>query len=504
MTESPQQTAPSTEEEDRPRILVVDDERFIREILAEFLGMEGYFVRTAEDGSSALTEVGRSHYDLIITDLKMPKMGGMELLDEVARIDPNTLTVIMTGFGTVETAIDAMKRGAYDYILKPFKVEEVLLIVQRAVDKQRLASENLRLKEAVSLYKVSEAIAASLSLDEVLQTVSDSALTELHADLVCTWLDGGDGAFFPRHQVISPSFQTEAVVPPLDPSMLSEHFASDRLLVAQGEKGARFFASPLDIPLQSFTGVPLRIQQRLCGWITAASFTQGKRFDEGQRKLLSIIGSRAAAAIENARLYEDLRATFRQTIEGLAKAIDKMDRYTAGHSDRVATYATFLATTLHLPAADVDVVRQSALMHDIGKIGCVLNLNKPGKLSSQEYEIFKKHPVYGRDILEPIKFLNPLIPGVHLHHERWDGRGYPLGLKGDDAPLMARIIAVADTYDAMTSDRAYRRALPHEIALAEIERCKGSQFDPALASAFMDGIDEFRDQRRRRGEPVPE
>ena len=104
-------------------------------------------------------------------------------------------------------------------------------------------------------------------------------------------------------------------------------------------------------------------------------------------------------------------------------------------------------------------------MHDIGKIGCVLNLNKPGKLTQDEYEIFKKHPGYGRDILDPIKFLHPLIPGVHLHHERWDGRGYPLGLKGNDIPLIARIISVADTYDAMTSDRAYRRALPHEVAV---------------------------------------
>src|SRR5258705_336313 len=204
--------------EERPRVLVVDDEKFIREILAEFLGTEGYLVRTAEDGSSALAELGRSHYDLVISDLKMPKMGGMELLEAMTKVAPNALTVIMTGFGTVETAIDAMKRGAYDYILKPFKVEEVTMIVQRGLEKQRL-----------------------------------------------------------------------------------------------------------------------------CGFIAVGSITGGKRFDEGQRKLLSIIGSRAAAAIENARLYEDLRATFQQTIEGLAKAIDKMDRYTSGHSDRVAMYATLLA-----------------------------------------------------------------------------------------------------------------------------------------------------------------
>src|SRR5678809_1747790 len=165
--------------EDRPRVLVVDDEKFIRDIIADFLGMEGYIVRTAEDGSSAVNELERARYDMVISDLKMPRMGGLELLKEVSRAHPDTLTVIMTGFGTVETAIDAMKRGAYDYILKPFKVEEVVHIVQRGLEKQRLAAENLRLREALSLYKVSEAIAASLSLEEVLATVGDTALHEI-------------------------------------------------------------------------------------------------------------------------------------------------------------------------------------------------------------------------------------------------------------------------------------------------------------------------------------
>jgi len=485
------------------RVLVVDDEKFIREILAEFLGMEGHLVRTAEDGASALAELSRSHYDLVISDLKMPKMGGMELLEAMNRVAPNALTVIMTGFGTVETAIDAMKRGAYDYVLKPFKVEEVTMIVQRGLEKQRLSAENLRLKEALGLYKVSEAIAASLSLDEVLSTVADSALLEMHADLLSTWLDDS-GSFFERQHIVSPQLKGPVEIAALDPRALANHFAASPTLVEQGNKGMRFFSGPVHPALQSFTAVPLKMKQRLFGWIAVASVTTGKRFDEGQRKLLSIIGSRAAAAIENARLYEDLRATFQQTIHGLAKAIDKMDRYTAGHSDRVAMYATYLATRLGLPPEDIEIVRQSALMHDIGKIGCVLNLNKPGKLSTEEYEIFKKHPGYGRDILDPIKFLHPLIPGVHLHHERWDGRGYPLGLRGNDVPLMARIISVADTYDAMTSDRAYRRALPHEIAVAEIERCANSQFDPNVAGEFNAGIDAFREERSARGERIPE
>jgi response regulator RpfG family c-di-GMP phosphodiesterase len=520
--------------DDRPRVLIVDDEKFIRDILADFLGMEGYIVRTAEDGAAALEELNSAHYDLIISDLKMPRMGGIELLEAIGTAAPNALTVIMTGFGTVETAIDAMKRGAYDYILKPFKVEEVIRVVQRGIDKQRLSAENLRLREAVSLYAVSEAIAASLSLEEVLATIGDTALYELKGDLVSTWLDDGEGGYFERQRLVHGSADSSPASPPspapapptlpspagyestediepvgseygvLAPQAFIDHYAAFSALLEQGTKGGRFFASPPAVPLVSLVSVPLRMKTRLLGWIGVASFTKQKRFNEGQRKLLSIVGSRAAAAIENARLYEDLRATFQQTIQGLARAIDKMDRYTAGHSERVAMYATQLANRLGLSPDVVEIVRQSALMHDIGKIGCVMNLNKPGKLTQDEYEVFKRHPTYGRDILDPIKFLHPLIPGVHLHHERWDGRGYPLGLKGKDVPLIARIIAVADTYDAMTSDRAYRRALPHEVAVGEIDRCSATQFDPEIARAFTVVVEEYREEQSAKGARVPD
>jgi len=163
-----------------------------------------------------------------------------------------------------------------------------------------------------------------------------------------------------------------------------------------------------------------------------------------------------------------------------------------------------LARWLGLPEDQIEIVRHSALMHDIGKVGCVLNLNKPGKLTRSEYDIFQKHPTYGKDILDPIKFLAPVIPGVHLHHERWDGRGYPLGLEKENIPLIARIISVADTYDAMTSDRAYRRALPHEVTVNEIERCAGTQFDPDVAGVFTERIEELREQLRAEGKPLPE
>src|SRR5512144_2641379 len=233
--------------EERPRILVVDDEKVIRDMLADFLGMGGYVVRTAEAGSAALNELGKGHYDLVISDLKRPKMGGIALLDEIARTAPAALTVIMTGFGTVETAIDAMKRGAYDYVLKPFKLDEVVHVVQRGIEKQRMAAENLRLREALSLYKVSEAIAASLSLDQVLDTVADSCVHEVRGDLVSTWLDDGEGGYFERQNLKNPSMPADAAVGHLDPQKLVEHLRPDPMLLEQGPKGLRFFAQPPDL-----------------------------------------------------------------------------------------------------------------------------------------------------------------------------------------------------------------------------------------------------------------
>src|SRR4051812_19264078 len=188
-----------------PRILVVDDEKVIREILSDFLSLEGYLVRAVEDGVEALKELQRRSYNLVISDLKMPNMGGLELIERITDQQIPVLTVIMTGFGTVETAIEAMKRGAYDYILKPFKVEEVVHIVQRGLDRQRLQHENIRLKDALSIYKISEAIATSLSVDTVLDLVLDATIETVDADVVSLLLEDPkqEGRFVERMRKVS-------------------------------------------------------------------------------------------------------------------------------------------------------------------------------------------------------------------------------------------------------------------------------------------------------------
>jgi hypothetical protein len=192
------------------------------------------------------------------------------------------------------------------------------------------------------------------------------------------------------------------------------------------------------------------------------------------------------AFLENVELYEQQRRMFFGTIRSMSGALDAKDRYTRGHSDRVAYLSAAIARELGMAPEEVERVHLSGILHDVGKIGVPeAVLCKPGRLTDDEFEAIKRHPQIGYDILKDIPSLEDILPGVLHHHERYDGRGYPHGLAGEDIPFMARIIGVADTFDAMSSNRAYRSKMSREVVLAEVRKCAGSQFDPEAAEAFL-------------------
>jgi len=219
-----------------------------------------------------------------------------------------------------------------------------------------------------------------------------------------------------------------------------------------------------------------------------------KESNQALEKQNTLLAKRIEDSTSNlSRLYEDLRSTYMRTIRVLAQAIDARDHYTHSHSENVARYAVAIANQLKLPAKEVELVRQAAELHDLGKIGISDSiLLKPSSLTPPEWEEIKKHPTIGAQILEPLTFLNGVVDLVRQHHEHYDGTGYPEGRKGDDILLGARIIHVADSYEAMRSARSYRKIpLMKEEAILEIKLNSGTQFDPKIVDAFLKVVDNL-------------
>ncbi len=232
--------------------------------------------------------------------------------------------------------------------------------------------------------------------------------------------------------------------------------------------------------------VPMVIKQKVVGVLQAINKLENGGFSQTDLDLFISLSHEVAIAVDNARLYNELRETFYQTAEALADAIEKRDPYTGNHTRRVMHYSMAISRFLDLTDAEVENLRLAAILHDIGKIGvedCVLR--KDSELNDEEYLKIIRHPEIGVDILGHIRRLDGVIPGMKSHHERMDGNGYPDKIVGGDIPLIARIIAVADTFDAMTTDRPYRAALADREAMEELKRFAGSQFDRNVVNAFI-------------------
>ena len=231
--------------------------------------------------------------------------------------------------------------------------------------------------------------------------------------------------------------------------------------------------------------VPLQRQDQVLGCLFALDKPTGE-FDSVDGKLLNSIANQSAIYLENSMLFEHVHSLMMGFVHSLTSAVDAKDPYTCGHSERVALFSKLLASQIKLPEKEIERIYMSGILHDVGKIGVPESvLHKTGKLTNEEFDQMKKHPQIGARILADIKQVEDLIPGVLYHHERYDGKGYPARLSGEKIPLPGRIICVADCFDAMTSNRTYRRALPLEVAMIEVRRCAGTQFDPALAEAFL-------------------
>jgi len=244
-------------------------------------------------------------------------------------------------------------------------------------------------------------------------------------------------------------------------------------------------------PVTSCLTAPLMVRDKAIGILSIASSQPREKYGKDDIEMFGNFAAQAAVTLENTRLYERLQDTYLGAIGSLAAAIEARDPYTVGHSARVTQYAVAIAESMGLSSEEVEELRLAGLLHDLGKIGVPDSiLNKAGRLSEEEYSAIKMHPALSMRIIEPLPHLGNIIPIIYNHHERYDGNGYMDGKAGEKIPLGARIIAVADSFEAMTSDRPYRKALSREEAVNEIARNSGSQFDPEVVQHFLTLLEE--------------
>jgi putative nucleotidyltransferase with HDIG domain len=332
---------------DKEKVLVVDDEEAIREVVSTLLDAQGYRCTVCSNGRLALEAFRNDTFDLVLSDIVMPEMDGLRLLGELRNFDPDVPVIMVTAMHDISIALEAIRSGAYDYILKPFEKDQLHLSVRRAIEHRRLVLENR-------------------------------------------------------------NYQSDL-----------EHLVAER-------------TQQLSIALQ------------------------------------------------------DLEQSYDYTLEALGGALDAKDAETEGHCQRVTAFTITIAKAMGVEKGLLRHIARGAFLHDIGKMGVPDQiLRKPGPLTTEEREIMRRHCDIGFTVLQRIPFLKEAAEIVLAHQECYDGSGYPRGLRGEQIPLGARIFAVADTLDAMISDRPYRKALPISAARDEIRRFSGRQFDPRVVEVFL-------------------
>ncbi|MFQ5718482.1 MAG: HD domain-containing phosphohydrolase [Acidobacteriota bacterium] len=345
----------------RTNVLIVDDESSIREVLSEGLISAGYPCSTAANADDAIAKLRNVRFHLVISDVRMPGASGMDLLEAIKAYNSDIDVIMVSGVADTETAIDSIRRGACDYLTKPFNLADVMFTIDRIVEKRRLIDENREYQRDLET-KVAERTEELTRKSREIQTLYDELKTA----------------------------------------------------------------------------------------------------------------------------FTEIQTTYESTLEALIAALDTRDTETQGHSMRVAEYTALIARHMGITEPELTDIRRGALLHDVGKIGIPdAILRKPGPLDKKEWKIMHTHPQLGYEMLRGITFLEGAVPIVLSHQERFDGTGYPRQLSGEDIPLGARIFAVVDTYDAITSTRPYREGRSHDVARDEIVKFSGIQFDPKVVDTFL-------------------
>ena len=466
------------------RILIVDDEEMIRDLCSHILTAEGYAVTALSNGEAALEELRRGSTDLLITDIKMPGMDGLELFERVKNLNTDIVTVFITGHGTIDTAIESLMRGVEGFVLKPFTQEELLNAVDRAITRSRLQKENIRLKALIPLFEISKLLISEIDLAHLFKIITEVLVKEFSVERVSLMLvEEGSGSLMIRASHGLPqdlALQAQRKFGEGVSGLVLKH--RKPLIITKGKHPDQEVMDALntdDMPLSSMS-VPLIGRDKQLGVLNVSKFSDPP-FTTSDLQIVSVLASQVVAAMENASLYEGLRESYFRTVQALVAAVEAKDPYTRWHSTNVAKYAVAIGRDLGLSPSQLEELHIAAILHDVGKIGISERIiSKPDRLSREEFDIMKDHPAHGMRILEPIGFSPSINNAIYQHHERFDGKGYPQGIGGDAISRAARILSVADAIDAMISERPYRGTISAEAVLRELDKEAGLQFDPEV------------------------
>jgi putative nucleotidyltransferase with HDIG domain len=469
------------------KILIVDDEEMIRDLCYHILSAEGYQVMTAPNGKAALEELSRNMTDLLITDIKMPRMDGMELFEQVKGLNRDIVTIFITGHGTIDTAIESLMSGVDGFVLKPFTQEELLGTVERSMNRSRLQKENIRLKALIPLFEISKLLVTEIDLAHLFKIITEVLVQEFSVERVSLMLldENSDNLMIRASHGLST--ETALKARRKAGEGISGLVLKNRkpLIISRGKHADKEVRDALNLdemPVSSMS-VPLIGRDKMFGVLNVSKYTEPP-FTTSDLQILLILSSQVVTAMENAGLYESLRENYFRTVQALVAAVEAKDPYTRWHSTNVAKYAVAIGRDMGMTPAQLEDMHISSILHDVGKIGISESIIcKPGRLSLEEFDIMKDHPAHGLRILEPIGFAPAIIDAIYQHHERYDGKGYPRGLAGEEITLAARVLSVSDTMDAMLSERPYRSMISAETVLAELERESGKQFDPKVSEA---------------------
>jgi len=601
-------------------ILIVDDDSNVRKSLTDILTKIGYTATALTDGESALHHISENTPAVALIDLRLDDMDGLELITKIKEISSATECIIITGFASQDSAIEAINLGAYSYLQKPYDMDQLLVTIHRAAEKheaerelvisenrfrsifegiqdaiivesqsgeildvnaracqmfgwsreeflsktvadivpegersiiavdmnrkefpigpletvnirasgeqfpaeitanlQRLGEDTVlltvvrdvserskaqeqikrQLQRLSALRKIDNAITGSMDLNITLSVLLDQVISQLGVDaadvlllnkftstleistskglstpaLRYTNLSVGKGfagrVALERKTIFIPDISLEK-----DDYDKSKHLQNENFI--------------------SYFGIPLFAKGEIKGVLEIFNRTSLSPDDEWL-EFMEMLAGQAAIAIDNATLFNNLQTSnlelivsYDNTLEGWAHTLELRDHETAGHSTRVTEMTLKLANLLGVNKADIPHIRRGAMMHDIGKMGVPDSiLLKPGPLTEDEWEVMKLHPATAYELLSPIPFLRPALEIPYSHHEKWDGSGYPQGLKGEMIPMSARIFAVVDVCDALSSDRPYRDAWPKEKVYQHLKEQAGEHFDPAVVEAFF-------------------